>query len=90
MYKIIDDYGTMIESETVKSVLKKWIVKEIESIMNTVDENDYHNALMVVSLLYQYELKEFDGQKQFDELARIISDYEDTENAYGTKFLGWV
>lgn len=90
MYKIIDDYGTVIESETVKSVLKKWIIKEIESIMNTVDENDYHNALMVVSLLYQYELKEFDAQKQFDELARIISDYEDTENAYGTKFLGWV
>lgn len=90
MYKIIDDYGTVIESETVKSVLKKWIIKEIESIMDTVDENDYHNALMVVSLLYQYELKEFDAQKQFDELARIISDYEDTKIAYGTKFLGWV
>ena len=90
MFKIIDDYGTVIESETVKSVLKKWIIKEIESIMNTVDENDYHNALMVVSLLYQYELKEFDAQKQFNELVRIISDYEDTKIAYGTKFLGWV
>ena len=90
MYKIIDDYGTVIESETVKSVLKKWIIKEIESIMDTVDENDYHNALMVVSLLYQYELKEFDAQKQFNELARIISDYEDAKIAYGTKFLGWV
>ena len=73
MYMIIDDFGTVVKSEQPKELLKQWIVKEIESIMNTVDENDYMNALMVTSMLYQYELKNDDLKKQFDDLTNIIS-----------------
>ena len=87
---IIDDFGTIVKSEQPKELLKKWVIKEIESIMNTVDENDYMNALMVTSMLYQYELKNEEIKKQFDNLTNIISNYEDTVNAYGTRFVGWV
>ena len=90
MNMIIDDFGTIVKSEQPKELLKKWVIKEIESIMNTVDENDYMNALMVTSMLYQYELKNEEIKKQFDDLTNIISNYEDTVNAYGTRFVGWV
>ena len=90
MNMIIDDFGTIVKSEQPKELLKKWVIKEIESIMNTVDENDYMNALMVTSMLYQYELKNEEIKKQFDNLTNIISNYEDTVNAYGTRFVGWV
>ena len=53
MYMIIDDFGTVAKNEQPKELLKQWIIKEIESIMNTVDESDYMNALMVTSMLYQ-------------------------------------
>lgn len=90
MYMIIDNFGTVAKNEQPKELLKQWIVKEIESIMNTVDESDYMNALMVSSMLYQYELKNEEIKKQFDDLTNIISNYEDTVNAYGTRFIGWV
>ena len=90
MYMIIDDFGTVAKNEQPKELLKQWIVKEIESIMNTVDESDYMNALMVTSMLYQYELKNEEIKKQFDDLTNIISNYDDTVNAYGTSFIGWV
>ena len=90
MYMIIDDFGTVAKNEQPKELLKQWIVKEIESIMNTVDESDYMNALMVTSMLYQYELKNEEIKKQFDDLTNIISNYEDTVHAYGTRFVGWV
>ena len=90
MYMIIDDFGTVAKNEQPKELLKQWIVKEIESIMNTVDESDYMNAWMVTSMLYQYELKNEEIKKQFDDLTNIISNYEDTVNAYGTRFIGWV
>lgn len=90
MYMIIDDFGTVIKSDQPKELLKQWIVKEIESIMDTVDESDYMNALMVTSMLYQYELKNDELKKQFDDLIEIISNYEDTVSAYGTRFVGWV
>ena len=90
MYMIIDDFGTIVKSEQPKELLKQWIIKEIESIMNTVDESDYMNALMVTSMLYQYELKNEKIKKQFDDLTNIISNYYDTVNAYGTRFVGWV
>ena len=90
MNMIIDDFGTIVKSEQPKELLKKWVIKEIESNMNTVDENDYMNALMVTSMLYQYELKNEEIKKQFDDLTNIISNYEDTVNAYGTRFVGWV
>ena len=90
MYMIIDDFGTVIKSDQPKELLKQWIVKEIKSIMDTVDESDYMNALMVTSMLYQYELKNDELKKQFDDLTEIISNYEDTVNAYGTRFVGWV
>ena len=62
----------------------------ISEHMNTVDESDYMNALMVTSMLYQYELKNEEIKKQFDDLTNIISNYDDTVNAYGTRFIGWV
>ena len=90
MYMIIDNFGTVAKNEQPKELLKQWIVKEIESIMNTVDESDYMNALTVTSMLYQYELRNEEIKKQFDDLINIISNYEDTVNAYGTRFIGWV
>ena len=90
MYMIIDNFGTVAKNEQPKELLKQWIVKEIESIMNTVDKSDYMNALMVTSMLYQYELKNDEIRKQFDDLINIISNYDDTVNAYGTRFIGWV
>ena len=90
MYMIIDNFGTVAKNEQPKELLKQWIVKEIESIMNTVDKSDYMNALMVTSMLYQYELKNEGIKKQFDDLTNIISNYDDTVNAYGTRFIGWV
>ena len=70
MYIIKDDFGTVISGISVKELLKKWVIREIESIMNTVDESDYMNALMVTSMLYQYELKDDNLTKQFNDLAR--------------------
>ena len=87
MYMIIDDFGTVIKSEQPKELLKQWIIKEIESIMNTVDESDYMSALMVTSMLYQYELKDNNLTKQFNDLANIIANYDDTKSAFGTKVM---
>ena len=87
MYIIKDDFGTVISGKSVKELLKKWIIKEIESIMNTVDENDYMNALMVTSMLYQYELRDDELKKQFDDLSNIIANYDDTRSAFGTKVM---
>lgn len=87
MYIIKDDFGTLITGNSVKELLKKWIVKEIESIMDTVDETDYMDALMVTSMLYQYELKEDHLTKQFNELSEIIANYDDTRSAFGTKVM---
>ena len=87
MYIIKDDFGTVISGNSVKELLKKWVTREIESIMNTVDESDYMNALMVTSMLYQYELKDDNLTKQFNDLANIISNYDDTRLAFGTKVM---
>lgn len=87
MYMIKDDFGTEITGSSVKELLKKWIVREIESIMDTVDETDYMDALMVTSMLYQYELKDDYLLKQFNELSEIIANYNDTRSAFGTKVL---
>lgn len=87
MYIIKDDFGTVISGISAKELLKKWVIREIESIMNTVDESDYMNALMVTSMLYQYELKDDNLTKQFNDLANIISNYDDTRLAFGTKVM---
>ena len=87
MYIIKDDFGIVISGGSVKELLKKWVVREIESIMNTVDESDYMNALMVTSMLYQYELKDDNLTKQFNDLANIIANYDDTRSAFGTKVM---
>lgn len=87
MYIIKDDFGTVISGISVKELLKKWVIIEIESIMNTVDESDYMNALMVTSMLYQYELKDDNLTKQFNDLANIIANYDDTRSAFGTKVM---
>ena len=87
MYIIKDDFGTVISGISVKELLKKWVIREIESIVNTVDESDYMNALMVTSMLYQYELKDDNLTKQFNDLANIISNYDDARLAFGTKVM---
>lgn len=87
MYIIKDDFGTLITGNSVKELLRKWIIREIESIMDTVDETDYMDALMVTSMLYQYELKDDYLTKQFNELSEIIANYDDTRSAFGTKVL---
>ena len=87
MYIIKDDFGTIISGTSVKELLKKWVIREIESIMDTVDESDYMNALMVTSMLYQYELKDDNLTKQFNDLANIIANYDDTRSAFGTKVM---
>lgn len=87
MYMIKDNFGTAITGNSVKELLRNWIVIEIESIMNTVDETDYMDALMVTSMLYQYELKDNYLLKQFNELSEIIANYNDTRSEFGTKVL---
>lgn len=87
MYMIKDNFGTAITGTSVKELLKNWIVIEIESIMNTVDETDYMDALMVTSMLYQYELKDDEFKKQFDDLSNIIANYDDTRSSFGTKVM---
>ena len=48
MYMIIDDFGTVARSEQPKELLKQWVIKEIESIMNTYER--FNGNIYVVSI----------------------------------------
>ncbi|RIM48120.1 hypothetical protein BUY22_02035 [Staphylococcus cohnii] len=87
IYSIEDEYGVISENNNFRVVLKHWIEREIRNILQTYIEDDETTAKEVVNFLKNYRIsKKVSPYLQFKAISKVISEYENVEEAYGVKF----
>lgn len=97
IYKITDDYGQLVESNSIIKTFSTWINEEIETIERLpIDEYAPNGDIKFINRKNETidklnniksNLLEKDGLNQFNKIMDVLNAFEDViENPYGIEY----